>query len=214
MTTWLPQKRYKFWAKKVPLILTRKFIFPHTFSQLLLKHNIQVCVHKRKWLVWILVVGVREWMGSHYYYPSIPAGGTDLKWLYGVLYHGQWGIILWWRLQLWQQSWLIRTGKTLWCDMLQCWATCLRQEILVLTSAGPEEAWGDLSSLVDSPLHTVVFIKSQQDRWRFQSEKNQCLCRQREPEHPRGVAQSAYEVLQSSLMIAFILWDLFSFDFH
>lgn len=37
---------------------------------------------------------------------------------------------------------------------------------------------GTRSSLVYSPLHTVVFIKSQEDRWRFQSEKNQCLCRQ------------------------------------
>lgn len=44
---------------------------------------------------------------------------------------------------------------------------CLRQDILVLTSAEPEEVWGDPSSLVDSPLHTVVFIKSWQGRWRF-----------------------------------------------
>lgn len=71
---------------------------------------------------------------------------------------------------------------------------------------------GKRSSLVYRPLHTVVFIKSQQDRWRFQSKRNQCLCRQRQPEHPRGVAQSVEKVLQSPLKTAFILQGFFSFS--
>lgn len=62
---------------------------------------------------------------------------------------------------------------------------------------------GNRGSSVYSPLHTVMFIESQQDRWRFQSERNQCLCRQRQPEHPRGVAQSVEKVLQSPLKTAF-----------
>lgn len=73
---------------------------------------------------------------------------------------------------------------------------------------------GNGSSLVYSPLHTVVFIKSQQDRWRFQSDRNLCLCRQRQPEHPRGAAQSVEKVLQSPLKTAFILQGFFSFPFH
>ncbi len=44
---------------------------------------------------------------------------------------------------------------------------------LDLTSAEPVEARGELSSSVDSPLLTVVFMKSEQDRWKFQLENKQ-----------------------------------------
>lgn len=95
---------------------------------------------------------------------------ADLKWLLCIVVSwslGDYSVVIMTTITA------IMTHRWKRCDLLyKCWATCAwDHEIFVLTSAEPEEARGDLSSLADRPLHTVVFIKSRQDRWRFQTER-------------------------------------------